>query len=1031
MTAPAQLRVLIVDDSADDALLVTEALRAENIDAVSRRVDDAAGLRDALTTEPWDVVTSDYSMPSFTAEEALQIVKEAHGEMPFIVVSGVIGEDAAVAMMRAGALDYVMKDRLGRLVPAIRRGIRDISERRLRNEAEAELTEVRQRLQATVDRAPVGIVNLLRDGRFLHVNPRFCEMMGHSCDELMALRLVDITHPDDRTRDVAPLLSLTRGEPVEYRTETRFIRKDGGTVFVSLSAAPVVDASGQFQYFASVILDITERKQMESALRERDERYRQIVDSAELGIWTVDTAYLTTFVNNRMGEMLGYSKEEMLGRPVSEFVHERDQVKFGTFAERRRQGLSDDDALTLLRKDGESVQIHFTANPLRLEDGTPIGSQAMVTDMTSRWKAEQTSLRQTRELEQAQRLAHIGSWRRDLPDGINEWSDEHYSIFGIERSASSPTMADILDAVVPDDREKVGTSIDACLEKGMPIDIDYRLIRPDGVVRSVHTYGEITQDDAGAPCQIRGVTQDVTDRVDAAAVHQQLNRQLQLLLQSTTQGIFGVDGSGRCTFINRAASESLGYLPGKLVGASMHEVLHQTTDEALHAASECPIETTTRTGTGSEVQSDMLYRSDGTILPVEYSAAPIIDDGAIAGAVVVFTDVSERKLLQAQLEQSDRVSSLGRLAATMAHEFNNVLMGIQPFAEMLARKNPNDGVQRASHNILQAVQRGRSITHGVLRFARPTELVKEMMDVRQWLRTMDAALAAVLGDGVRLRLRIDGDALFVRGDHHQLEQVMMNLAANARDAMNGKGELSVVVQRCLSGYVFPFGSIRTVDQYLHISVTDTGCGMDAKTLKDIFDPFFTTKRSGTGLGLAVVHQVLKQHGGSIVAESTVGAGTVFHLFLPFSQEAFGEVETAADGVVLPEIESVLLVEDDEAISTGVADLLRAEGILVEVAATGAAALRSIATHVPDIVILDVGLPDMDGRLLYKRISAEHDTLPVVFASGSNNAEMYRPFLKAGQVASLTKPYEFAELLRVLGTLKKAPLTLAPAEAVPS
>jgi nitrogen-specific signal transduction histidine kinase/ActR/RegA family two-component response regulator len=416
----------------------------------------------------------------------------------------------------------------------------------------------------------------------------------------------------------------------------------------------------------------------------------------------------------------------------------------------------------------------------------------------------------------------------------------------------------------------------------------------------------------------------------------------------------------------------------------------------------------------------MLYRSDGTILPVEYSAAPIIDNGSVAGAVVVFTDVSERKLLQAQLEQSDRVSSLGRLAATMAHEFNNVLMGIQPFAELLSRQNPTESVQRASHNILQAVQRGRSITHGILRFARPTELVKEKIDVKHWLQSMDAALAAVLGDRVHLRMRIDGDSLFVRGDSHQLEQVMTNLAANARDAMNGQGEFSIVVQRCLSGYVFPFGSIRTIDQYLHISVTDTGCGMDAKTLKDIFDPFFTTKRSGTGLGLAVVHQVMKLHGGSIIAESSVGTGTVFHLFLPFSQEAFEEPAKKPLEVLLPEIESVLLVEDDEAISSGVAGLLRAEGIIVDIAANGKAAMKALSTHVPDVVILDLNLPDIDGISLFEQIAADHADLAVIFASGSGDENISRRYLKEGQIAALAKPYEFDDLLAVLGTLRKMP-----------
>ena len=550
-------------------------------------------------------------------------------------------------------------------------------------------------------------------------------------------------------------------------------------------------------------------------------------------------------------------------------------------------------------------------------------------------------------------------------------------------------------------------------------------IRPDGSIRSVHTFGEIARDSAGVAANIRGVTQDVTDRIAAATVTENLTRHLQLLLESTTQGIFGMDSDGRCSFINRAASDILGYAPGELVGALMHDVVHRTHDGTSYSAEDCPIGNAARMGVATEVQSDMLSRRDHRPLPVEYSAAPILDAGTVAGAVVVFTDVSERKLLQSQLEQADRVSSLGRLAATMAHEFNNVLMGIQPFAEHLTRLKAGHDVQGAASNILQTVQRGRSITQGILSFARPIEVVKEKIDVKEWLGSMRGALAAVVGEGVRLRVRVEGDSLFIRGDRHQLEQVLTNLAANARDAMKDVGELSIVVERCLSGYVFPFGAIKTVDRFLHLSVADTGCGMDTKTLKNIFDPFFTTKRSGTGLGLAVVHQVVQLHGGRIVPESVVGKGTVFHLFLPFSQEAFSETGSAKIAGQPSAAGSILLVEDDDAISSGVATLLRDEGAIVDVAASGAAALASLADHVPDVIILDVGLPDIDGRLLYAQIAEAYPDLAVVFASGSIDEEIFRPYLKPGRIASLTKPYELNALLLVLDTVKSGGEPICP------
>lgn len=1030
MISPERLRVLIIDDSPDDALLITNAITGQELEITSERVDDASSLRTALTDGQWDVVISDYSMPSLTTAEALRIVTEVDANLPFIVVSGVIGEDAAVEMMRTGALDYVMKDRLSRLLPAIRREMREVKARKARVAAEADRNDLRQRLQTTVERAPVGIVNVAEDGRFLHVNQRFCEIVGYESAELLQLTFADITHPLDVNRDREHMRRMSRGELREYQTEKRYVRKDGEVVYVSLNTAPIYGPGGEFLYFASIMLDLTERKRMETQLRERDERYRQIVDNAQEGIWTIDTDGRTTFVNRSMADMLGYSADEMLGRQLHDFIHEADDERANTLADRRRLGFSDRGEFVLRSSSGESVRIHFTANRLLDADGAHIGALVMVTDVTARWDAEEAVLLQKRELDEAQRIAELGSWRRNLPGDAIVWSDGMYRILGVDPTANpNPRFALLFSLVEPEDREKVKAALANSIESGLPLDVHYRIRRPDGVVRSLHAFGEVTLDATGAPAHIRGVTQDVTERLESLAAHETLNREVQLLLESTTQGIFGVDRDGYCTFINRAASDALGYPPGQLVGRSMHDVTHQGPD-CSHTSDGCPLEAAARTGTAIEVQADRLSRRDGSSLPVEYSAAPVIDGGAVRGAVVVFTDISERKLLQAQLEQSDRVSSLGRLAATMAHEFNNVLMGIQPFAETLSRHNPDQKVQRATQNILQAVQRGRSITHGILRFARPADLVKETIDVAVWLRSMDAALTALVGDRIRFQLRVDGDHLFIRGDRHQLEQVLTNLAANARDAMEDGGTLTVGVERCLSGHVFSFGAIRTIDRYLHITVTDTGSGMDAKTLKGIFDPFFTTKRSGTGLGLAVVHQVMQQHGGSIVAESTPGEGTVFHLFLPFSEESIAEAEVAPRQLSRTAIGSVLIVEDDEAISDGVAELLRDEGIAVEVAASGAAAMASLALHVPAVVILDVGLPDIDGRLLYERIALTCPELAVVFASGSNDEEMLRPYLRPGHIASLTKPYEFEALLQVLDSLD-TPSSTAMASRQPS
>jgi PAS domain S-box-containing protein len=888
---PERIRALIVDRSQDDVLRILAAITVGNFEIVSRTVEDAAALREELATAEWDVVISDYATDHLSSAEALGIVQDADDSIPFIVVAAADSEAAALALMQDGARDCVTKDNLARLLPAIARETRAIAERRRRDTEEASIRELHERLLVTVEQAPVGIINVAPDGRFLDANPRFCEMLGYSHDELMSLRAQDVTHPDDLVRDLPSFDRMHSDELKQFRTEKRYLRKDGQAVWVSLNSSAIRDVSGHIRCTASVAVDITEKRQ-----------------------------------------------------------------------------------------------------------------------------AEETVRRQKRDLEEAQRIAHVGSWRRRLPDGNIEWSDELYKIYGYEPGGVTLSLDWLRNTIVPEDRETVA-AIFARAQNGMPIYYQHRIERPDGTRRFLHTSGEIVRNDRGEPTEIVGATQDVTERVAAAEAREILNRHMQLLLQSTTQGIFGLDLDGRCTFINRAAAEALGYRSDELVGAAMHDLVHHTRpDGTPYPAGDCPVDAAARGGGKMDVQDDTLWRRDGTSFPVEFSAAPILDRGIVAGAVVVFTDVSERKLLQAQLEQVDRLSSLGRLAATIAHEFNNVLMGIQPFAELLSRQRPDESVQRATAHILRAVQRGRSVTQGILRFTKPAEPVKETVDVAEWLPSLEGALSAILGSDIPIRITVEGEKLLIRGDRHQLEQVLTNLAVNARDAMNGRGELAISAERGVAGQTFPFGTVRAIETYLHLCVSDNGSGMDAKTLKHIFDPFFTTKRSGTGLGLAVVHQIVQLHGGGIFAESVAGKGSVFHLFLPLTEEALIVARPAREAFVRTAVESVLLVEDDAAIGEGLSILLESEGIHVTVAVTGAEAMRRLASDLPEVVILDLGLPDIDGRKLYERIAEVYPELPVIFASGNDDAEMVRPYLKAGRVEALTKPYDFESLLALLGTM---------------
>jgi PAS domain S-box-containing protein len=487
---------------------------------------------------------------------------------------------------------------------------------------------------------------------------------------------------------------------------------------------------------------------------------------------------------------------------------------------------------------------------------------------------------------------------------------------------------------------------------------------------------DLTDNDIDYVQSIANILAEAMEREEARAATQELTRSLQLLLASTQEGICRIDGEGRCTMVNAAAARMFGRRAEDLVGEQMHELVHaRHADGSPYPFADCPMRQIVLDAKPRAIHDDVFWRADGTPLPVDYSASPIVDGDTVVGVVVVINDITERRKLEQKLEQANRVSSLGRLAATVAHEFNNVLMGISPFVEVIRRKP--ERTAEALDQIAGAIGRGKRITAEILRFTRPAELVRVVFAVGPWLRELAAELRPALSAKHRLVVEHVDPSLRVLADRAQLHQVMTNLLLNARDAMPDGGTVSIAARRD--------------GRFVHVTVRDTGGGMSEETLRHIFEPLFTTKCTGTGLGLAVAHQVVQRHGGEIFAESTPGAGTTFHLFVPIAARR------------------LLIVDDDAAVVAGLAALLELEGIEVDAAGSGAAAIEHLRATRPDVVLLDVGLPDIDGIETYTRIAADDPALPVIFSTGHGETERLRG-IERSHVIALRKPYDVGTLL---------------------
>jgi signal transduction histidine kinase/CheY-like chemotaxis protein len=381
-------------------------------------------------------------------------------------------------------------------------------------------------------------------------------------------------------------------------------------------------------------------------------------------------------------------------------------------------------------------------------------------------------------------------------------------------------------------------------------------------------------------------------------------------------------------------------------------------------------------------------------------------------------DITERKQLEAQLVQAKRLGGLGRLAATVAHEFNNVLMGMQPFAELMQRPDATPQmISKGAGHIANSIQRGRRIVLDILRFSQPYEPVTAAVDLGEWWENFAPEAEAVLGNMISIESTIPERGLYAVADRSQLSQVLANLVANARDAMPGGGTLTVGARDLTPDAKFGFGVVPHPDRFVQISIGDTGHGMPAEVVERVFEPLYTTRQSGgTGLGLAVAHQVMTQHGGYIFVESEAGRGSTFHLFLPrAAAPSIDVVDTVSART--PVGRKLLIIEDEAAIVEGIAALLERDGIEVSGISSGVKAAQAIARFHPDVVLLDFGLPDMDGSEVYALIRELEPSLPIIFATGHGDRRILHDDLHDPRTRFLQKPFEVADLLEMMVELE--------------
>ncbi|MGH9419658.1 MAG: hybrid sensor histidine kinase/response regulator, partial [Thermoanaerobaculia bacterium] len=421
-------------------------------------------------------------------------------------------------------------------------------------------------------------------------------------------------------------------------------------------------------------------------------------------------------------------------------------------------------------------------------------------------------------------------------------------------------------------------------------------------------------------------------------------------------------------------------------------------------------------GDGKFERSEYRFQHrNGNWRTLEVIASNLLGHPQIRGLVLNLHDITDRKRMEQEIRQLDRLTSLGRLSAQVAHEFNNVMMGIQAIVEAIRLRPLNDAtVSRFTDVIAESIKRGKRITTDILRFGRPAQLAPRPVPVQELMLQAVAEVRPTLGEKIKLGISAPTAPLHVQADPAQLTQVMINLALNARDAMEPRGGRLVFEARRARE-----GEIPNEERFVHIAVSDTGSGIAPDDLPYIFEPLFTTKQRGTGLGLSVVFQIVAAHEGHVFVDSEPGIGTTFHLFIPAVEAPSPHETPPADVPQRRESLRLLLVEDEEVVATGLRWSLEAAGIEVRSVATAAEVMPAVNEFRPDVVVLDLSLPDGDGREVYERGLAS-SSIPVIFSSGHASEADIAQLMQSSRTAFLMKPYPVDELLETIDRLLASP-----------
>ncbi len=745
---------------------------------------------------------------------------------------------------------------------------------------------------------------------------------------------------------------------------------------------------------------------MSLSLRSEDERRARLLDALPAIAWSACAqTFRFTYINPAAETLLGYPVQRWLDEPHfwTDHLHPEDRHVALFCHDETLACRNHEIVYRMIAADGSSVWLRDSVN-VHTIDGVPVEVFGVMVDITREREAEAASMENR---ENFRRMVELS------PDCIGVHVDETYIYV-------NQAFVQLLGA--KSETEIIGRSVSSVVDSEFQEHLRARLARLSAGESVPYTREKFRRMDgslldvevAALPLRygnrdaVQVIARDISDRVRAEQALEASEQRYRELVEDVTDILFALDRDCCFVSLNSSFERSTGYRVEEWIGRPFTDLLMPRS--MATAVEQFEQSLAENSGNGGIIREYDLRARSGAVVTVEVSSHPRYVDGLVVGTIGMARDVTEHRTIARKLEEAKRMSSLGQVAASLAHEFNNVLMGIQPFVEVIAANAPaTRAVSDSVGHIKRAIGRGKRASQEILRFANPKEPQLFAIDVRTWLPTLLGQLMAALPSSIALSNSMEPGVRFIRGDREHLEQVITNLVFNARDAISGSGTIHIGVSLIAAST-----KGGAVAELVRISVSDDGPGIPAQSLDRIFEPLYTTKRNGTGLGLAIARRLVEGLGGTLVAENRPQGGSAFHLLVPAAEHSSPSMQLLP--CATPGVTQILLVEDDLSVGTGLVELLRSEGYettWVQVAGDACEAARRIR---PQVAIIDVNLPDGNGIDLVTRLRAENHELPVVLSTGHVELAL------AGderRILSLMKPYEIRDLLAAIGQVTAA------------